>query len=281
MNRYSSSRSRSARLAPWAAVRMIAPAPRRSSLAASLRKPLALLVIEATGHADALAVGGQDHIAPGDGQIHRQPGALGLQWVLDHLDDDVLPRLEHVGDLAALAGPAASAPGRIDAGEHDLVDVEKAVLLQADVDERGFQAGQDVVDPALVDVAHDRAGTATLEIELGDLIPGGRVGALATPARAAEPGLRSATVPVASSSATRVSPRSTLTSTCFFNCLQSFIDRRPAGGRQRGRNRMPPRRAPRGADEMRCAPGCEPPEPPNVPARMCGAGQGELRRASV
>src|SRR5271167_3772416 len=32
-------------------------------------------------------------------------------------------------------------------------------------------------------------------------------------------GLRAATVPVASSSATRVSPRSTLTSTCFFNCL--------------------------------------------------------------
>src|ERR1700749_1686857 len=35
-------------------------------------------------------------------------------------------------------------------------------------------------------------------------------------------GLRAATVPVASSSATRVSPRSTLTSTCFFNCVQSF-----------------------------------------------------------
>ena len=38
LNRYSSSRSRSARVAPWAAVRMIAPAPFKSSLAASLRR---------------------------------------------------------------------------------------------------------------------------------------------------------------------------------------------------------------------------------------------------
>ena len=37
LNRYRSSRSRSARVAPWAAVRTIAPAPFKSSFAASLR----------------------------------------------------------------------------------------------------------------------------------------------------------------------------------------------------------------------------------------------------
>src|ERR1700742_3304832 len=36
------------------------------------------------------------------------------------------------------------------------------------------------------------------------------------------PDVRDDGVPLASSIATRVSPRSTLTNTCFFNCLQSF-----------------------------------------------------------
>jgi hypothetical protein len=36
-------------------------------------------------------------------------------------------------------------------------------------------------------------------------------------------------LPVASSSATRVSPRSTLTKTCFFNCVQSFARAALAG----------------------------------------------------
>jgi hypothetical protein len=41
---------------------------------------------------------------------------------------------------------AAPAPRRLDARQHDLIDVQEAVLLQADVDERGLQAGEDVVD---------------------------------------------------------------------------------------------------------------------------------------
>ena len=113
----------------------------------------------------------------------------------------------------------AAAPRRLDAGQHDLVDVQEAVLVEADVDERGLEAGQDVVDLALVDVADDRAVAAALEVELRDAVArrwGSPCGARAAP----RVGL-AAGVPVASSSATRVSPRSTLTSTCFFTVEHS------------------------------------------------------------
>ena len=106
-------------------------------------------------------------------------------------------------------GAAISTPG-----QDDLVDVQEAVLVEADVDERGLEPGQDVVDLALVDVAHDGAVAAALEVELGDAVAGGGV---LPSRRRRRPRVGSAAgVPVASSSATRVSPRSTLTSTCFF-----------------------------------------------------------------
>src|SRR6185503_19800866 len=97
----------------------------------------------------------------------RETGALRLQRVLDDLHDDLLAGLEEVGDLRP-ALLAAAAPRRLDARQHDLVDVQEAVLVEADVDERGLQAGQDVVDLALVDVADDGPRAAALEIQLGD-----------------------------------------------------------------------------------------------------------------
>src|SRR5439155_6464593 len=107
------------------------------------------------------------HVAPGDRQLHGQARALRLERVLHDLHDDLLARREQVGDLAPAAA-AAPAPGRLDAGLHDLIDVQKAVLLQADVDERRLQAGQHVVDLALVDVSDDRAPAAALYVQLSD-----------------------------------------------------------------------------------------------------------------
>src|SRR5215213_4992574 len=138
----------------------------------------ALLVVEALGHADALAGGRVDHVAPGDGELHRQARALGLERVLDDLDHDLLAGLDEVGDLLA-ALLAAAAPRRLDAGQDDLVDVQKAVLVEADVDEGGLEPGQDVVDLALVDVADDRAVAAALEVQLGDAVA--LIGALPAP----------------------------------------------------------------------------------------------------
>jgi len=75
----------------------------------------------------------------------------------------------------------------------------KAVLVEADVDEGGLEAGQDIVDLALVDVADDRAVAAPLEVQLGDAV----AAAGFFPRR--RPDLGAPGVPVDSSSATRVS----------------------------------------------------------------------------
>ena len=122
---------------------------------------LSLFVFQAPRYADALPGGGIDHVAPGDRQLHRQARALGFQRILDDLNDDLLSGLEQLGDLATSAPPAL---GRLYAREHDLIDVQEPVLLKANVDKRGLQAGQNVVDLALVDVADDRAPSAALDI---------------------------------------------------------------------------------------------------------------------
>ena len=136
----------------------------------------ALAVLQPARHADALSGRRVDHVTAGDRQLHRQPRALCLERVLDDLHDDLLTGLEQVGDLAPGA-PAAATLGGLDAWQHDLIDVQEAVLLEADVDERGLEAGQHVVDLALVDVADDRALPAALYVELSDAIAGLRAAA--------------------------------------------------------------------------------------------------------
>ena len=58
----------------------------------------------------------------------------------------------------------------LELGADDLVDVEEAVLLEADLDERRLHPGQDVVDDAEVDVPGDRAALGPLEVDLGDAV---------------------------------------------------------------------------------------------------------------
>ena len=146
-----------------------------------LAQAVALLVLEPARDADALAGRRVDHVAAGDRELHREPRALGLERVLDDLDDDLLARRQQIGDPRGRAG-AAPALHLLDARDDDLVDVQEAVLVEPDVDEGGLEPGQDVVDLALVDVADDRPAAATLEVDLGDAIPGGDLGLLLTPA---------------------------------------------------------------------------------------------------
>ena len=156
----------------------------RSSFRRLLAEPVALGIVEPPRDADALAVRRVHHVAAGDRQIHRQPRPLGLQRVLDDLDNDLLAGLQHLGDLAAVPPGAAAPAGRLDARQHDLVDMQEAVLLEPDVDERGLESSEHVVDPALVDVADDRARSAALQIQLGYVISGRGLRRPATLARA-------------------------------------------------------------------------------------------------
>ena len=123
----------------------------------------ALVVLEPARDAEALAVRDEDDEAAGQRDLGREAGALRLHRVLDRLDEHLLAAAEQILDLAPARLP-------FELGRDHLVDVEEAVLLEADLDERGLHARQDVVDGALVDVPRDRAALGPLEIGLGDLV---------------------------------------------------------------------------------------------------------------
>ena len=86
-----------------------------------------------------------------------------LHRILDRLDEDLLASADQVLDAATVALA-------LELGADDLVDVEEAVLLQADLDKRRLHAGEDIVDDALVDVAGDRTAAGPLEVDLGDAV---------------------------------------------------------------------------------------------------------------
>ncbi len=149
--------------APSAAVRTITPPFLTSRRLRMSRRRDALVVLQPARDAEALAARDEDDEAAGERDLGRQPGALRLHRVLDRLDEHLLAAAQQVLDLAAVR---AAFQLRRD----DLVDVEEAVLLEADLDERGLHPGQHVVDGALVDVAGDRAALGPLEVGLGDLV---------------------------------------------------------------------------------------------------------------
>src|SRR5437868_1494373 len=128
-----------------------------------LLEPGALVVREPARDAEPLALGHEHDEAAGKRDLHRQAGALRLHRVLDGLDEHGLAALDQVLDLHAVALA-------LELGADDLVHIEEAVLLEADLDERGLHAGQHVVDGAEVDVARDRALVRPLEIDLGDAV---------------------------------------------------------------------------------------------------------------
>ncbi len=123
----------------------------------------ALVVVEPARDAEALALRDEDEEAPGQRDLGREPRALRLHRILDRLDEDLLPARDQIGDLLAV-------PLALELGHDDLVDVEEAVLLETDLDERRFHSGQDVVDRPEIDVAGDRAALGPFQVDLGDAI---------------------------------------------------------------------------------------------------------------
>ena len=121
----------------------------------------ALRVLEPARDTEALAARDEDDEPARERDLGREPRALRLHRVLDRLDEHLLSAAQQVLDLAAVRAA-------LELGDDDLVDVEEAVLLEADLDERGLHPRQDVVDDAEVDVARDRAALRPLEVGLGD-----------------------------------------------------------------------------------------------------------------
>ena len=132
----------------------------RLHLLEQVAQAVALVALELLGDADAVAAGRQHHEAAGQRHVHREAGALRAHRVLRDLDEHVLAGLDQL--LDALGAALAV----VQLGEDDLGDVEEAVLREPDVDEGRLHAGQDGVDPSLVDVADDRAAAPPLDVRL-------------------------------------------------------------------------------------------------------------------
>ena len=138
------------------------PALLHAQLLQDVLQALALVVVEPARHAEPFALRDEDDEPAGQGDLRRQARALRLHRILDRLDEERLPPADQILDLAAVAA--------LELGADDLVDVEEAVLLEADLDERGLHPRQDVVDLPEIDVARDRAALGPLEVDLGDLV---------------------------------------------------------------------------------------------------------------
>ena len=131
-------------------------------------QPAALLAgVDLARDADVIHGRHEHQKPPRHGHVGREPGALGAQGLLDHLDDDLLPFAEEIFDLGLrdALGPGRRARPAVFVARLELVelfhrvdhvgDVEEPVALETDVDERGLHAGQDLRDPALVNVTDD------------------------------------------------------------------------------------------------------------------------------
>ena len=139
------------------------PAALRVEPLHDLLQARALGVLEPPRDARALAVRHVDEEAAGQRDLGREARALRLHRILDGLHHDRLAALDQILDLAGALAP-------LELRADDLVDVEEAVLLEADLDERRLHPRQHVVDDAEVDVPCDRATLRALEVDLGDAI---------------------------------------------------------------------------------------------------------------
>ena len=152
-----------------------------------LAQPGALLAaFDLAGNTD---LGGVRHVhqePAREGDLGRDPGALGGDGLLGDLDELGLAALQLVGDVRDLA-PSAAAPAVAAASVlfvHVFVfgllvlvvrldqvgGVQERALLRPDVDEGRLDAGQHRFDAAQIDVAHAAAGVGTIDQELNKAV---------------------------------------------------------------------------------------------------------------
>src|SRR5829696_5775593 len=125
-----------------------------ADLLEDVAQPGPLVLGEATGDAEGVVLGLEDQVAAGQRHLGGQPGPLGPDRVLGHLDEHGLAGLEDLLDPRRLTVQVLLVVV-------DLAGVQHRVAAAADVDEGGLHAGEDVLDPAEVDVAdHGAAGLA-------------------------------------------------------------------------------------------------------------------------
>ncbi len=117
---------------------------------------LPLIVGQALGDAVGVGVGDKDDESAGQRHLLGEAGPFRPDRVLGDLAQDRLAGLEHLLDLdvGPRLGPARGG-FEVFGIVANVAPVQHRVLLRADLDERGFHAGQHVLDPGEVDVAVD------------------------------------------------------------------------------------------------------------------------------
>src|SRR5688572_14397055 len=137
----------------------------------------------------------EDEEATGHGGMAGETRALGAERLLRHLDDDVLPLFQELFDfrLGALFAVAAALAGGSAVGwptalggtrptyiifiglkaveflgrRNDVGDVQEAVALEAEVNERRLHAGQHFGNAALVEIPNNAALPFALDKNFG------------------------------------------------------------------------------------------------------------------
>ena len=151
---------------------------RRADALQDLLQPRALsFVFDAPRHADVRDGRHVDEESARERDVARDACAFAGDRVLRHLDDDLLPFAQEVGDgglgamirdVIELQIVAAVCLEVLEVFD-DVGDVEERIALEPEVDEGRLHAGQDLRDAPFVDVADDGAVPRALDPELDDL----------------------------------------------------------------------------------------------------------------
>src|SRR5205085_12627716 len=112
----------------------------------------------------------------GDAQVAAERRALGANAFFDDLHDDLVAAPQAALDRRAIAARHLLADGLDDVfaltpevAGHQVADVQEPVAPEPEVHERGLDAGLDVGDLSLVDIADVAGGAGALHVKLFEL----------------------------------------------------------------------------------------------------------------
>ena len=150
-----------------------ADAGRQGKTVENLLKAEALLTVGnlAGDSAGGLGRGHHDEVAAREGEIGGDAGPLGADGAFGDLHHDVAARREALFNLLVGDATAAGlAPAILFVQEAALIGehvpvVEKGVLLEADIDERGLEVVLQVLDAALEDAPNEALLHGVLHLE--------------------------------------------------------------------------------------------------------------------
>ena len=146
-----------------------------------------LFVLDFSGDPDMVGQGDENEIPAGQGDMAGEPGALGADGILADLHQDILAFGQQVLDIVTLAATYvvfALDRGRfIDGqgwflpehsffdillGDIDIIDIEKAGALEADIDKCGLHSRQDAHHPAAIDISLEAFFHRPLHMEFAE-----------------------------------------------------------------------------------------------------------------